>query len=72
MFTRFSGLSRQRLKEENIRRSKKAAIPVGDAMEKPVGVEAYRKKRRESAKRADKAVDAATRRILQGGAVRSR
>jgi hypothetical protein len=41
-------------------------------MEKPVGVEAYWKKRRESAKRADKAVDAATRRILQGGAVRSR
>jgi hypothetical protein len=72
MFRRFSGLSRQRLKEENIRRSKNASVPVGDVMEAPVGVEVYRKKRRESAKRADKAVDAATRRILQGGAVRSR
>ena len=52
---RSSGLSRQQLKLENIRRCQKAGVPVGAEPEKPIGLKAYRQKVKQSAKEAAKA-----------------
>lgn len=64
---RSSGLSRQQLKLENIRRCQKAGVPVGAEPEKPIGLKAYRQKVKQSAKEAAKAEAKRGTRIFHGG-----
>lgn len=61
-----------KLREENIRRSERAGIPVGKFAEKPVGLKKFRKKQAQSATRAREAQAEQIRRIKQGGRVSPR